>query len=68
MHARTNRQVRLKSRPAGIPDAENVEIVEAPVPALAKGQILVRNISLTAGLYRGENLSMRIIRITPAAL
>lgn len=46
--AKTNRQVILKSRPAGIPEAENFEIVEAPVPELADGQILVRNIYLTA--------------------
>ena len=38
-----NRQVLLKSRPAGIPQKENFEIVERPVPALADRQILVRN-------------------------
>ena len=48
MPARTNRQVILKSRPSGIPEAENFEIVEAPMPALAEGQVLVRNIYLTA--------------------
>lgn len=48
MHARSNRQVRLKSRPTGIPEADNFEIVEVPVPALAEGQVLVRNIYLTA--------------------
>jgi len=48
MRARTNRQVILKSRPAGIPGAENFEIIESGVPALAAGQILVRNIYLTA--------------------
>ena len=38
-----NRQVRLKSRPSGIPQAEHFEIVEAPAPDLAQGQFLVRN-------------------------
>jgi NADPH-dependent curcumin reductase CurA len=38
-----NRQVRLKSRPNGIPQADNFEIVEAPVPQPADRQILVRN-------------------------
>jgi NADPH-dependent curcumin reductase CurA len=38
-----NRQVRLKSRPGGIPQAEHFEIVEAPVPELRDGQFLVRN-------------------------
>lgn len=42
-----NRQVRLKSRPSGIPQAEHFEIVDAPVPELAVGQVLVRNISLS---------------------
>ncbi len=39
----TNRQVRLKSRPSGIPQAEHFEIVAAPLPALADRQFLVRN-------------------------
>ncbi len=38
-----NRQVLLTSRPAGIPHAENFALAEAPVPALADGQFLVRN-------------------------
>lgn len=47
MALRTNRQVRLKSRPTGIPQAEHFEIVEAPVPEPADGQVLVRNIYLS---------------------
>ena len=43
MLPQTNRQVRLKSRPAGIPQAENFELASAPVPALAERQFLVRN-------------------------
>jgi NADPH-dependent curcumin reductase CurA len=42
-----NRQVRLKSRPAGIPEAENFEIVNAPVPELGDNEVLVRNIYLS---------------------
>ena len=38
-----NRQVRLKSRPDGIPQAEHFEIVDAEMPELAEGQLLVRN-------------------------
>jgi len=45
--ARTNRQVLLKSRPTGIPGAEHFEIVERPVPSLAEGEVLVRNIFLS---------------------
>jgi NADPH-dependent curcumin reductase CurA len=47
MHQRTNRQVRLKSRPSGIPQAEHFEVVEAALPDLAQGQVLVRNIYLS---------------------
>ena len=47
MQRRPNRQVRLKSRPSGIPRAEHFEIVEAPVPAISDGQVLVRNIYLS---------------------
>jgi hypothetical protein len=47
MHKRANRQVRLRSRPSGIPEAEHFEIVEAPLPDLLHGQVLVRNIYLS---------------------
>ena len=43
----TNRQVRLKARPSGIPQAEHFEIVDAPIPAPQDGQILVRNLYLS---------------------
>jgi hypothetical protein len=39
----SNRQVRLKSRPNGIPQAEHFEIVSAPLPEIADRQFLVRN-------------------------
>ena len=47
MRQRANRQVRLKSRPSGIPQAEHFEIVELPVPDPSPGQVLVRNIYLS---------------------
>jgi NADPH-dependent curcumin reductase CurA len=47
MQNRINRQVRLKSRPVGIPEAEHFEIVEVSVPKLDNGQVLVRNIYLS---------------------
>jgi len=43
MLPQTNRQVRLKARPTGIPQTEHFEIVEAPVPALRDKEVLVRN-------------------------
>src|ERR1700741_1697229 len=38
-----NRQVRLRSRPSGIPQAEHFELAEATVPELREGHFLVRN-------------------------
>jgi NADPH-dependent curcumin reductase CurA len=42
-----NRQVVLKSRPTGIPQAEHFEIVTADVPPLEPGQVRVRNVYLS---------------------
>lgn len=42
-----NRQVLLRSRPTGIPQAEHFEIVESPVPQPGDGQVLVRNLVLS---------------------
>ena len=38
-----NRQVRLKSRPTGIPQAEHFQIVEAAIPKVGERQLLIRN-------------------------
>jgi len=43
----TNRQVLLKSRPSGIPQAENFEIVDTPVPEPTDGEVLVRDLYLS---------------------
>ena len=43
MVATLNRQIQLKSRPTGIPQAEHFEIADAPLPQLADRQFLVRN-------------------------
>ena len=38
-----NRQVWLKSRPNGIPQAENFDIRDSNVPSIAEGEFLVQN-------------------------
>ena len=48
MSLKANCQVILKSRPTDIPQAENFEIIDAPLPTIADGQVLVRNIYLSA--------------------
>lgn len=45
--AAVNRQVLLKARPEGIPQAHHFELVESPVPAPGDGQVLVRNVYLS---------------------
>jgi len=45
--ASVNRQVILKSRPTGIPQAADFEIVQRRVPEPGPGQLLVRNIYLS---------------------
>ena len=42
-----NRQVVLVSRPDGIPQASDFAILQTPIPAVADGQVLVRNIYLS---------------------
>lgn len=43
MKSQVNRQVRLKSRPTGIPQSDHFEIVATPILDLADKQFLVRN-------------------------
>lgn len=47
MQTSINRQVLLKTRPSGIPQAEHFEIVEAPVAEPSEGQVVVRNLYLS---------------------
>jgi NADPH-dependent curcumin reductase len=46
-----NRQILLASRPEGEPTVDNFRLVETPVPALADGQVLVRNHFLSLDPY-----------------
>ncbi|WP_327319188.1 NADP-dependent oxidoreductase [Streptomyces sp. NBC_01235] len=43
----TGLEVRLRSRPAGLPGPDDFDLVEAPVPAPAPGQVLVRNLFMS---------------------
>ena len=48
---RVNKQIRLVSRPKGEATVGNFRLVEAPVPALADGQVLVRHHFLSLDPY-----------------
>jgi len=52
-----NRQVRLRSRPVGMPTAENFEIVDAAMPAIADGQVLRRTLFLSLDPYMRGRMS-----------
>ena len=49
--AATTREIRLASRPEGMPAESNFEVVEVPMPAPAKGEVLVRNSYLSVDPY-----------------
>ena len=46
-----NREIRLKSRPVGIPKLSDFEVAETSVPTPAHGQVLVRNIYMSVDPY-----------------
>ena len=46
-----SREVRLKSRPTGLPTAANFAAVEVTLPALEKGQVRVRNLFMSVDPY-----------------
>lgn len=45
------REIQLVSRPQGWPVPENFRLVENPVPELAEGEILVRNLAMSVDPY-----------------
>ncbi len=56
----TTRQIHLASRPQGWPTAENFRLVEAELPELAEGQVLVRNTAMSVDPYmRGRMNDVR---------
>jgi NADPH-dependent curcumin reductase CurA len=51
MSAARNRQVRLKSRPSGVPKPDDFELTETPIPTPGEGQVLSRTIYLSLDPY-----------------
>lgn len=46
-----SREIRLKSRPVGLPTAANFELVETRLPEPGPGQVLVRNLYMSVDPY-----------------
>jgi NADPH-dependent curcumin reductase CurA len=63
-----NRQVLLRRRPAGLPVAEDFEIVEAPMPAVGDGDVLRRTIYLSLDPYMRGRMNDGPSYATPVAL
>jgi NADPH-dependent curcumin reductase len=68
MPPNVNRQILLKSRPAGMPSEENFALVEAPIPELGSSQFLVRTIYLSLDPYMRGRMSDRASYANPAEL
>src|SRR3984893_14844842 len=47
----TSREIRLKSRPVGMPTADNIELVTVSVPAPALGEVQVKNLWMSVDPY-----------------
>jgi NADPH-dependent curcumin reductase CurA len=52
-----NRQIRLKSRPIGMPSAENFELAEVPIVAAGDGEVVRRTIYLSLDPYMRGRMS-----------
>src|SRR2546430_15514630 len=52
-----NRQIRLASRPVGLPSAANFDAVDAPMPDLQEGDVLRRTIYLSLDPYMRGRMS-----------
>ncbi|HMF94874.1 MAG TPA: NADP-dependent oxidoreductase [Vicinamibacterales bacterium] len=52
-----NRQIRLKSRPSGMPTTGNFESVDAPMPTVQDGEVLRRTLFLSLDPYMRGRMS-----------
>jgi NADPH:quinone reductase len=55
-----NRQFVLRARPVGMPKESDFELIEAPIPSLTQGQLLLRTLFLSVDPYmRGRMTGIR---------
>ena len=66
--AHVNREIRLKSRPTGMPTAANFELVETPIPRPGVGQFLVRNVWMSVDPYMRGRMMDRESYVPPFQL
>ncbi|MCU1381921.1 MAG: curA [Acidobacteria bacterium] len=63
-----NHQIRLKSRPAGEPTADNFEVAEGPIPEVKDGDVLRRTIYLSLDPYMRGRMSDAKSYATPVRI
>jgi NADPH-dependent curcumin reductase CurA len=64
----TSREIRLKSRPAGMPSAENFELATVSVPDPAPGEVQVKNLWMTVDPYMRGRMVDRASYVPPFQL
>ncbi len=64
----TSREIRLKSRPVGMPSAENFELATVTVPDPAPGEVQVKNIWMTVDPYMRGRMVDRASYVPPFQL
>jgi NADPH-dependent curcumin reductase CurA len=65
MDNQKNREIRLKSRPIGLPTPDNFELVETAVPTPGPGQVLVRNSYISVDPYMRGRMMDRESYVPP---
>jgi len=63
-----SREIRLKSRPIGMPTADNFELVSVPVPDPAPGEVQVKNLWMTVDPYMRGRMIDRPSYVPPFKL
>jgi hypothetical protein len=61
----TAHEIRLKSRPVGLPKPENFELVQTPLPDPGAGEVLVRNIWMSVDPYMRGRMYDRSSYVPP---
>ena len=54
-----SREIRLKSRPVGMPNADNFELATVSVPQPAPGEVQVENLWMTVDPYMRNRMAPR---------
>src|SRR5947207_10766953 len=68
MPSTTSREIRLKSRPVGLPQASDFELATVEVPAPKTGEVLVRNLWMSVDPYMRGRMYDRPSYVPPFQL